>query len=181
MKYYNLKIAGLTRDLPIIKISDDLSIASFVVLGDCELITATAKELIKKIPDVDYFVTAEAKGIPLVHELCRLRKMPYYIVVRKSIKSYMNGAITIDVNSITTQSKQILCLDGKDAELIKNKKIALIDDVISTGESLNALEKLVIKSGAEIICKAAILAEGDAALRKDIIYLEELPLFSTDK
>lgn len=174
---YELHVAGVTRQLPIIPISSDLAIASFVILGDCELVTAAAPFLAEKLPPVDYLVTAEAKGIPLVQEVSRLLKLPYYIVARKSVKPYMATPLVDEVVSITTQKAQTLCLDGKDALAIKGKRIAIVDDVISTGESLNAIERLVEKAGAEIVGKAAILAEGDAAKREDIIFLEELPLF----
>lgn len=177
MDYYELNVANITRELPIIPISQDMAIASFVILGDCELVTAAAPELAVKLPKVDYLVTAEAKGIPLVHELSRILGHPYYIVARKSIKSYMDDPLTDEVRSITTSKPQKLCLDGQDARLLKDKKVAIVDDVISTGESLSALVRLVEKAGAEITAKAAILAEGDAADRSDIIYLEKLPLF----
>ncbi|HHV95023.1 MAG TPA: adenine phosphoribosyltransferase [Clostridiaceae bacterium] len=176
-KYYTLTVAGLTRKLPIVKISDDLSIASFVILGDTELVLATAPEIVKRLPQVDILITAEAKGIPLIFEISRLMNMKRYVVARKSIKPYMDSPIVNEVVSITTQKKQILCLDKKDAELIKGKRVAIIDDVISTGESINAVEKLVEKAGGIVVAKAAILAEGDAANRNDIIYLEKLPLF----
>ena len=176
-KYYTLTVAGLTRKLPIVKISDDLSIASFVILGDTELVLATAPEIVKRLPQVDILITAEAKGIPLIFEISRLMNMKRYVVARKSLKPYMDSPIVNEVVSITTQKKQILCLDKKDAELIKGKRVAIIDDVISTGESINAVEKLVEKAGGIVVAKAAILAEGDAANRNDIIYLEKLPLF----
>ena len=175
--YYTLQVAGVTRQLPIMQVSNTLAIASFVILGDCEIVTQAAPLIEKRLPEVDYIVTAEAKGIPLVNELCRLRGLPYYIVARKSIKPYMSHPLTDEVVSITTQKKQTLCLDGKDALLIKGKRVAIVDDVISTGESLSAIERLVEKAGGEIVAKAAILAEGDAAKREDIIFLEELPLF----
>lgn len=176
-EYYTLNVAGVTRQLPIMQISDSLAIASFVILGDCEIVTKSAPLIEKQLPQVDYIVTAEAKGIPLVHELCRLRGLPYYIVARKSIKPYMDHPLTDEVVSITTQKAQTLCLDGKDALLLNGKNVAIVDDVISTGESLQAIERLVEKAGGEIVAKAAILAEGDAAKRSDIIFLEELPLF----
>ena len=175
--YYTLEVAGVTRQLPIMQVSDTLCIASFVILGDCEIVTKSAPLIEERLPQVDYIVTAEAKGIPLVHELCRLRNLPYYIVARKSVKPYMSKPLTDEVVSITTQKKQTLCLDGKDALLLKGKRVAIVDDVISTGESLSAIERLVEKAGGEIGAKAAILAEGDAARREDIIFLEELPLF----
>lgn len=178
--YYTLEVAGVTRQLPIMQVSDTLCIASFVILGDCEIVTKSAPLIEERLPQVDYIVTAEAKGIPLVHELSRLRNLPYYIVARKSVKPYMSKPLTDEVVSITTQKKQTLCLDGKDALLLKGKRVAIVDDVISTGESLSAIERLVEKAGGEIVAKAAILAEGDAARREDIIFLEELPLFPVE-
>ncbi len=174
---YELTVAGVTRQLPIIQIAPDLAIASFVILGDCELVTAAAPLLAERLPKVDYLVTAEAKGIPLANEVSRLLGLPYYIVARKSIKPYMRTPLTDEVNSITTQKTQSLCLDGKDAMAIRGRRVAVVDDVISTGASLEAVERLVEKAGAEVVARAAILAEGDAAKREDIIYLEELPLF----
>jgi Adenine/guanine phosphoribosyltransferases and related PRPP-binding proteins len=170
-------VAGVTRELPIVKISDDLAIASFVILGDTELVCAAAAQLVKKLPPVDILVTAEAKGIPLVFEMSRLLGMKRYIVARKSIKPYMESPIVDEVVSITTQKKQILCLDHNDASLVKGRRVAIIDDVISTGESVQAVERLVTKAGGIVVAKAAILAEGDAAQRNDIIFLEKLPLF----
>ena len=174
---YELTVAGVTRQLPVIQIAPDLAIASFVILGDCELVTAAAPLLAEKLPEIDYIVTAEAKGIPLANEVSRLLGLPYYIVARKSIKPYMQTPLTDEVNSITTQKTQSLCLDGKDAMAIRGRRVAILDDVISTGASLEAVERLVEKAGAEIVARAAILAEGDAAKRDDIIFLEELPLF----
>lgn len=176
-EYYTLEVAGVTRQLPIMQISDHLAIASFVILGDCEIVTKSAPLIEEKLPEVDFIVTAEAKGIPLVNELCRLRGLPYYIVARKSVQPYMSHPITDEVVSITTQKTQTLCLDGKDAMLLNGKRVAIVDDVISTGESLLAIERLVEKAGGSIVAKAAILAEGDAAQRDDIIFLKELPLF----
>ncbi|MDD7306746.1 MAG: phosphoribosyltransferase family protein [Peptoniphilaceae bacterium] len=176
MKTYKLKVAGLERDLPIIKISDALSIASFVILGDQELTTKSAKELDKLIPDVDIFVTAEAKGIPLVHELSRLRNMKKYVVCRKSVKSYMKDSIEVSLKSITTANSQKLYLNGEDVGLIKGKEVCLVDDVISTGQSSKALEELINKAGGIVVARAAILAEGEAYKRDDIIYLSPLPL-----
>jgi len=176
-KTYALKIGNISRDLPIIRITETLSIASFVILGDTELVCAAAKELAEKLPEVDVLITAEAKGIPLVFEISRLLDMKNYIVARKSIKPYMDTPIVDEVESITTQKKQLLCLDKKDAEYIQGKRVAIIDDVISTGESLLAIERLVEAAGGIIAAKAAILAEGNAADRNDIIFLEYLPLF----
>ncbi len=176
-KTYTLHVAGVTRELPIVKISDDLAIASFVILGDTELVCAAAAQLVKKLPPVDILVTAEAKGIPLVFEMSRLLGMKRYIVARKNVKPYMESPIVDEVVSITTQKKQILCLDHNDASLVKGRRVAIIDDVISTGESVQTVERLVTKAGGIVVAKAAILAEGDAAQRDDIIFLEKLPLF----
>lgn len=174
---YELTVAGLRRQLPIIPITPTLAIASFVILGDCELVTAAAPLLAEKLPPVDYLMTAEAKGIPLAQELSRLLGLPSYIVARKTVKPYMQAPLTDQVNSITTQKTQALCLDGKDALAIRGRRVAIIDDVISTGESLSAVERLAEKAGALVAARAAILAEGEAARRKDILFLEELPLF----
>ncbi|PGH21202.1 adenine phosphoribosyltransferase [Fusobacterium polymorphum] len=177
MKTYTLHVAGLTRELPIIKLSYDLSIASFVILGDTEIIKKTAPIIAKKLPEVDFVVTAEAKGIPLAYEISKILNLNEYIVARKSIKAYMEEPIEVEVNSITTTNSQKLYLNNQDANKIKGKRVALIDDVISTGQSLKALERLVEKAGANVVAKAAILAEGDAKDRKDIIFLEALPTF----
>lgn len=177
METYILKIGRLTRELPIIPISDELSIASFVILGDTEIVATSAPLIAEKLPEVDVLVTAEAKGIPLVYEVAKQLNLPKYIVARKSVKPYMNNPLVNKVVSITTQKEQTLCLDGDDADFLKGKRVAVIDDVISTGESLRALGELVEKAGGEIVAKAAILAEGDAAEREDIIFLEKLPLF----
>ncbi len=177
MDKYTLTVGHLTRELPIIPITDSLSIASFVLLGDTEMVCVAAPLIAERLPAVDVLVTAEAKGIPFVHELSKHMDMPRYIVARKSIKAYMEDPLISKVNSITTQEEQFLCLDRLDAEFIKGKRVALIDDVISTGESLRALAELVELAGATIVAKAAVLAEGDAMDRDDIIYLEGLPLF----
>lgn len=180
MGTYTLNIGNLKRDLPIIKIKEDLSIASFVILGDTELVKIAAPLLAKKLPDIDVIVTAEAKGIPFVYELSKHLGMDRYVVARKSVKPYMSNPLEVEVLSITTQKKQNLCLDQIDVDLVKGKRVALVDDVISTGESLIGLEKLIDQAGGNIVAKAAILAEGDAAKRDDIIYLEELPIFKGD-
>lgn len=176
-KTYSINVAGVKRELPIIQINENLSIASFVILGDTELVCNAASKLVDKLPEVDVLVTAEAKGIPLVFEMSRLLKMPKYIVARKSIKPYMNSPIVDEVVSITTQKKQLLCLDEDDANYIKGKRVAIVDDVISTGESIKAMERLIESAGAIVATKAAILAEGEASNRKDIIFLEYLPVF----
>ena len=177
MKTYTLNVAGLTRELPIIKLSYDLSIASFVILGDTEIVRKTAPITAKKLPEVDFIVTAEAKGIPLAYEISRVLNLNEYVVARKSVKAYMEEPIEVEVNSITTTNSQKLYLNNQDAKKIKGKRVALVDDVISTGQSLKALERLVEKAGGKVLAKAAILAEGDAKDRKDIIFLEALPTF----
>ena len=177
MKTYTLHVAGLTRELPIIKLSYDLSIASFVILGDTEIVRKTAPIIAKKLPEVDFIVTAEAKGIPLAYEISRILNLNEYVVARKSIKAYMEEPIEVEINSITTTNSQKLYLNNQDAKKIKGKRIALVDDVISTGQSLKALERLVEKTGGKVLAKAAILAEGDAKDRKDIVFLEALPTF----
>ena len=177
MKTYTLNVAGLTRELPIIKLSYDLSIASFVILGDTEIVRKTAPIIAKKLPEVDFIVTAEAKGIPLAYEISRVLNLNEYVVARKSVKAYMEEPIEVEVNSITTTNSQKLYLNNQDAKKIKGKRVALVDDVISTGQSLKALERLVEKAGGKVMAKAAILAEGDAKDRKDIIFLEALPTF----
>ena len=180
MKYYNMKIAGLDRALPICKVTDDLYIAGFVIFGDPELTTACAKELLAKAPEFDYMITAEAKGIPLIHEMARLNGNQRYILARKGPKLYMTNIISVTVHSITTAKEQRLYLDGADVERMKGKRILIVDDVISTGESLRAIEELVHSAGGNIVGKMTILAEGDAIDREDITYLEELPLFNAD-
>lgn len=173
---YTLNVAGLTRKLPICPINDKLDIAAFIMFSDIELTVSCAKELIKKCPECDIILTAESKGIPLAYEMARqLGKS--YVVARKSVKLYMTEPISVTVRSITTENEQTLYLSKEKADLIKNKKVLIVDDVISTGESLSALERIVELSGGIIIGKAAVLAEGDAAERTDIVFLEKLPLF----
>lgn len=176
MENYKLEVCGLERNLPLIQISDNLKIASFVLLGDAELAEKAGYELSKKV-DADIILTAEAKGIELAHEIARNLEEKSFIVARKSEKSYMHNPINVEVNSITTANTQKLYLDSKDAEKIKGKRVDLVDDVISTGESMSALEALVEKAGGKVVQKLAILAEGNAADREDIIYLEKLPIF----
>ena len=178
--YYRMTVAGLERDLPICPLNENLSIAGFVIFGDQELTVACARELLKRAPEYDYIITAEAKGIPLAHEMARQAGDAKYILARKGPKLYMRDIFSVTVNSITTAKEQKLYLDGADAALMKGKKILIVDDVISTGESLKALEALVEKAGGEICGRMAILAEGDAQERPDLIYLEKLPLFNPD-
>ena len=177
---HKMNIAGLERALPLCKVTDQLYIGAFVILGDPELTTACAKALIEKAPQYDFLVTAEAKSIPLIHEMARINGNQKYIVARKYPKLYMRDILTANVRSITTDKVQTLYLDGNDASLMKGKKILIVDDVISTGESLRAIEELVNLAGGEIVGKMCILAEGDAISRPDIMYLEELPLFNAD-
>ena len=178
--FYRMKVAGLERDLPICPVNDSLYIAGFVIFGDQELTVACARDLLEKAPEYDYIITAEAKGIPLAHEMARQHNDAKYILARKGPKLYMRDIFSVTVNSITTAKEQKLYLDGADAALMQGKKILIVDDVISTGESLRALEALVEKAGGIICGKMAILAEGDAQERPDLIYLEKLPLFNPD-
>ena len=178
--FHHMQVAGLWRDLPICKVTDDLYIAGFVIFGDQELTVACARELLKKAPEHDYIITAEAKGIPLAHEMARQSGAPRYFLARKTPKLYMTGVFESSVKSITTEKEQTLYLDVADAEMINGKRILIVDDVISTGESLAALEALVEKAGGKIVGRMAVLAEGDAQDRPDIIYLEKLPLFHPD-
>ena len=178
--FYHMTVAGLERDLPICPLNENLSIAGFVIFGDQELTVACARELLKKAPEYDYLITAEAKGIPLIHEMARQAGDAKYMLARKGPKLYMRDIVSVSVNSITTAKEQHLYLDGADAELMKGKRILIVDDVISTGESLHALEALVEKASGSICGRMAILAEGDAQERKDIVYLEKLPLFKPD-
>ena len=176
-EFYDVEVAGIRRRLPIVQISDKLAVASFVMLGDCELVCAAAAELKNKVPEADWIVTAEAKGIPLAHELAHCLGMSRYIVARKSVKPYMEHPLAVSVNSITTQKEQRLCLDGVDAEHIKGRRCLLVDDVISTGESINAIQKLVEEAGGEIVGKVCIMTEGDPEKHRGEIALGNLPLF----
>ena len=178
--YYSMNVAGLQRNLPICKVTDTLYIAGFVIFGDQELTVACARELLKRAPEYDYIITAEAKGIPLAHEMARQTGAEKYFLARKAPKLYMTDVFSSTVKSITTAKEQTLYLDTADAELMKDKRILVVDEVISTGESLAALEKLVEKAGGIIAGSMAILAEGDAQDREDLIYLEKLPLFNPD-
>lgn len=174
-----MTIAGLERNLPICKVNDKLDIAGFVIFGDVEMTVAAAGELIKKCPEFDAIVAPEAKAIPLAHEMARQSGKPYYIC-RKGAKLYMQNPVSVNVRSITTDKEQTLFLDWLEGEKLTGKRVVILDDVISTGESLLAVEKLLEKFDTNVVAKAAILAEGDAAKRDDIIFLEELPLFFHD-
>ena len=177
---HRMQVAGLWRELPICPVNENLYIAGFVIFGDQELTVACARELLKKAPEYDYIITAEAKGIPLAHEMARQAGDAKYILARKAPKLYMRDLFEVSVQSITTAKEQKLYLDVADAELMKGKKILIVDDVISTGESLAALENLVEEAGGIICGRMAILAEGDAQDRADLTYLEKLPLFNPD-
>lgn len=180
MMKHHMTIAGVERDLPLCKVDDTLSIGAFVIFGDVELTVACARELLKLAPEYDYMITAESKGIPLVYEMARQSGQNKYLLARKSAKLYMRDVFSVEVRSITTDHAQRLYLDGEDAALIKGKRILIVDDVISTGESLHAVEELVRQAGGEVVGRMAILAEGDAQGRKDIRFLEPLPLFNPD-
>ena len=179
---YSMTIAGLKRDLPICKVNDELSIAAFICFGDAEITEAAAGAMLKKLEgiDYDYLFTAEAKSIPLIHEMARQSGAKKYFIARKGPKVYMPDPISVADRSITTLAQQMLFLGSDDAALIRGKKIVLMDDVISTGGSLKAMESLVAKAGGEVVARIAVLAEGDAADRKDIMYLEKLPVFHAD-
>ncbi len=178
--YYEMKVAGLTRQLPLCRVSDTLYIGAFVIFGDVELTEACARELLKIAPEHDILITAESKGIPLVYEMARQNGENKYLIARKAPKLYMKDVFSTEVNSITTAKTQILCIDGEDAALMRGKRVIIVDDVISTGESLKAVEKLVRKAGGQVVARMAILAEGDAKDRDDILFLEKLPLFNAD-
>ncbi len=177
--YHSMKIAGLERQLPLCPLNEKLMIAGFVMFGDAELTVACADELLKKAPEFDYIITAEAKGIPLAHEMSRQSGKKYF-VARKKPKLYMTGVFDVAVNSITTEGEQHLYLDTAEAAQMKGKKAIIVDDVISTGESLKAVEKLIEMAEVDYAGALAVLAEGDAADRDDIIYLEKLPLFDSE-
>ena len=180
MLTYAMNIAGVDRELPICRVTDDLYIGAFVIFGDCELTTACAKALLAKAPAYDYIITAESKGIPLAQEMARLNNDAKWMLARKGVKLYMRDVVCVEVKSITTTTVQKLYLDGNDAAMMRGKRVLIVDDVISTGESLHALEELVRAAGGDIVGKMAILAEGDAQNREDIIYLEKLPLFNAE-
>ena len=174
---YPLTVAGLRRDLPLCPLNENLMIGAFVIFGDVELTCACAKALLEKAPEFDYMIAPEAKAIPLIHEMARQSGRNDYFIVRKKKKAYMNGVFQVEDKSITTEGTQYLYMDGADAAKMRGKRVLLIDDVISTGGSLAALENLVEQAGGIVAGRMAILAEGDARTRKDIIYLEPLPLF----
>lgn len=177
---YEMDIAGLKRELPLCKVADDLYIGAFVMFGDVELTVHCAAELLKRAPEYDYIIAPEAKAIPLLYEMARQSAADRYFLARKSAKAYMSGVFEVEVKSITTAAVQKLVLDKADADFIRGKRMLIVDDVISTGESLQAMEELVNKAGGIIAGKMAVLAEGDAQNRDDIITLAPLPLFNPD-
>ncbi len=177
---YKMNIAGVEHELPICKLNDDLAIGAFVIFGNVELTCACAKALLEKAPEFDYMIAPEAKAIPLIHEMARQSGRNDYLLVRKNKKAYMQSVFEVEVQSITTAGTQKLYMDGADAEKMNGKRVLILDDVISTGESLRAVEELVKKAGGIVVARMAVLAEGDAAKRDDIIFLEPLPLFKPD-
>ena len=182
MLTYSMQIAGLERELPICKVTDDLYIGAFICFGDAELTVACARELLKLVPEdsYDYLFTAEAKSIPLIHEMARQSGAQKCFIARKGPKAYMPDPIHVEDHSITTAGTQKLYLGRDDADLIRGRRILLMDDVISTGGSLHAMEELVKLAGGTVTGRAAVLAEGDAAARPDIRFLAPLPLFNAD-
>ena len=179
-EFYTIDVAGVKRDLPLCELTDDLYIGAFVIFGDVELTEASAAALLEKAPPFDIMITAESKGIPLVYEMARQAGAKSYILARKAPKLYMKNIIKTEVKSITTARVQTLYLDQSDVDKMCGKRVLIVDDVISTGESLHALEVLVREAGGEIAGKMAILAEGDAVNRDDIIYIQKLPLFDVN-
>ena len=182
MLTYPMEIAGLKRELPLCKITDDLYIGAFICFGDAELTVACARDLLKLVPaeEYDYLFTAEAKSIPLIHEMARQSGAEKYFIARKGAKAYMPDPLCVEDKSITTAGTQKLYLGRDDADLIRGKRILLIDDVISTGGSLLAMEALIKEAGGTVAGRIAVLAEGDAAERTDIKFLAPLPLFNAD-
>ena len=168
---YDIDIAGLKRSLPLCPVTDDLYIGAFVLFGDVELTVHCATELLKIAPEYDYMIAPEAKSIPLIYEMARQSGAEKYFLARKKAKAYMKGVFQVDVQSITTPA---------DAEMMNGKRILILDDVISTGKSLIATEELVRQAGGTVAGRMAVLAEGDAANRDDIIVLQKLPLFNPD-
>ena len=180
MLTYEIDVAGLKRELPLCRVNDDLYIGAFVIFGDVELTVHCAAELLKRAPEYDYLIAPEAKSIPLLYEMARQSGAEKYFLARKAPKLYMQGTFEVNVKSITTDCVQHLVLDAQDAQMLRGKSVLILDDVISTGESLRAMEELVHAAGAKVAGKMAILAEGEAQLRDDIICLAPLPLFNPD-
>ena len=179
-EFYKIEVAGLERELQVCKLTDELSIAAFVLFGDVEMTVTSAEALLRLAPPHDILITAESKGIPLVHEMARQSGKNDYIVARKGIKLYMKDVFSVEVQSITTEKKQSLHIDVVEAARMRGKRVLIVDDVISTGESVRAVEKLVTAAGGIIAGRMAILAEGDAKDRDDIVFLQYLPLLNPD-
>ena len=177
---YKMEIAGLERELQLFPVSDDLSIAAFILFGDVEITQAAAKELLKVAPEFDILFTAEAKSIPLIYEMAKQSGMNEYVVARKAPKVYMENLITTEVDSITTANLQTMCIGQREVDMVSGKRVLIVDDVISTGSSLSSMEYLIKEAGGTVVGKAAVLAEGDAMERQDVIALEKLPLFNSD-
>ncbi|MCQ2554929.1 MAG: adenine phosphoribosyltransferase [Clostridia bacterium] len=178
--FYEMEIAGVKRQLPLCKVTDNLYIGAFIMFSDVEITVKSAEALLKKAPEFDVIVSAEAKGIPLCYEMARQAGTDNYVIARKGPKLYMNNILTTEVDSITTDHIQTLCIGDKEVEMIRGKRVLIVDDVISTGESLKSIENLVNRAGGNIVGRMAVLAEGEAADRDDIIFLEKLPLFNPD-
>ncbi len=179
-KTYKLELAGLTRELPLCPVNENLYIGAFIMFGDVELTKTAAGLLLKKVPDFDIIVTSESKGIPLAYEMACKSGRNDYVVMRKEKKLYMKDVMSIEVDSITTDHRQTLHIGGREADLIKGKRALLVDDVISTGETVGAMEALIKKAGGSVAGRAAVLAEGEALDREDIIYLAPLPVFDSE-
>ena len=175
-EYYTMKIAGLERKLEKFPVNDKLDIAAFIIFGDVELTVAGCAELLQKLPEFDVILTPEAKSIPIAYEMARQTGKPY-VIARKGVKVYMRNPLHVNVTSITTKNEQHLFLGETEVNMLKGKRVLIIDGVISTGESLAAVRELVKEAGGKEAAACAFLAEGDAADRKDIIFLEKLPLF----
>ena len=174
-EYYRVNIAGLERDLLRCPISDKLDIAAFIIFGDVEVTVHSATKLLKRLPEFDYIVTPEAKSIPLAYEMSRQSGKKYF-VARKKAKLYMKNPVSVNVRSITTDAVQTLIMDEIEGDQIRGKRVVVLDDVISTGESIKAVEELCARFDAQVVARAAVLAEGDAAKRDDIVFLAEIPL-----
>ena len=178
--FYEITIAGLKRQLPLCKVTDDLYIGAFIMFGDVEITVTAAKALLAKAPDFDIMITAESKGIPLIHEMARQAGVNDYVIARKGPKLYMTNIIETEVDSITTDHVQKLCIGQHEADLMRGRRVLIVDDVISTGESLKSIETLVKQVGGNIVGRMTVLAEGAAADRADITYLAKLPVFHAD-
>ena len=178
---FSVEVAGITRDLPLMEIKPGVRIAILNILGDYEFVNAASAELAEMLAgkDIDVLVTAEAKSIPLAHALSTTMKVPY-VVLRKSHKPYMGDALQSETLSITTGQPQTLFLDAKDRRLVEGRRIAIIDDVISTGSTLQGMRLIMDKAGAQVVAEAAIFTEGDRAQWYDIVALGHLPVWVDD-